>query len=301
MLIAAKTRSRTNTSARPAFTLLEVLLASAIGVMLLGGLYVAVDVQLRQMHLGRRANEQTSLARNVLSKIAQDITGQLAPTLSTTITNSGSTSGSTTSGAASTAASTATTTATNVVQFNIGVLGDSQTLILSSNRVPKENLKAEILLNGDQVIGTSDLRRVMYFMAGNDMGLARYELKSATSTDLLAYFALPPAVPDETQYIIAEEIKSIQFSYFDGTNWLDTWDGSQPSQAANSDLVTPQGPPIAIAIVIGVQTDNPEMQDNKPSTSSLGGGNGLKMYRRVVAIPTANGATITPAATAQGQ
>jgi prepilin-type N-terminal cleavage/methylation domain-containing protein len=299
VLKAGTVGSARRATAPAGFTLLEVLLASAIGVMLLGGLYVAVDVQLRQMHTGRRANEQTQLARNVLSKIAQDISGQLAPTLSTSITNSGSTSGA--SGTSSAATGAAATTASNVVQFNIGVLGDAQTLILSSSRVPKENLKAEILLNGDQVIGTSDLRRVMYWIAGGDAGLARYELKSATSTDQLAYFALPPGVPDETQYVIADEIKSIQFSYFDGTNWVDTWDGTQPSQATNSDLVTPQGPPIAIAIVIGVQTDDPEQQENKPSNSSLGGGNGLKMYRRVVAIPTANGATITPAATAQGQ
>src|SRR5258707_15893236 len=109
--------------ARAGFTLLEVLLASAIGVMLLGGLYVAVDVQLRQMHTGRRANEQTSLARNVLAKMAQDISGQLAPTLSTVVTNSGSTSGtsSSTTGASSGTTSSSTATAANVIQFNIGV------------------------------------------------------------------------------------------------------------------------------------------------------------------------------------
>lgn len=295
-------RSVENVRARQGFTLLEVLLASAIGVMLLAGLYVAVDVQLRQMHTGRRANEQNSLARGILSKMAQDIIAEFPPTLSTVVTNSGgsTTDASGSSGAASTTGST-TTTATNVVQFNIGVLGDSQTLILCSSRVPTENLKAEILINGDQVVGTSDLHRVMYWMASNDLGLARFEMKSVTSPDQIAYFALPAAVPDEPSYVIAEEIKSVQFSYFDGTNWQDSWDGSQPSTAANSDGVTPQGPPVAIAIVIGVQTDDPEQQNDKPSASSLGGGNGLKMYRRVVAIPTANGPTITPAGSTTGQ
>jgi prepilin-type N-terminal cleavage/methylation domain-containing protein len=34
-------------SARPGFTLLEVLLASAIGLLILGGVYQALDKQLR--------------------------------------------------------------------------------------------------------------------------------------------------------------------------------------------------------------------------------------------------------------
>src|SRR6266404_4003591 len=94
--------------ARAAFTLLEVLLASAIGVMLLAGLYVAVDVQLRQMHTGRRANEQTSLARGVLSKMAWDISGELAPALSTVVTNSAPTTSSSSSGSTTTGSSSTT-------------------------------------------------------------------------------------------------------------------------------------------------------------------------------------------------
>jgi hypothetical protein len=95
-------------------------------------------------------------------------------------------------------------------------------------------------------------------------------------------------------------VQSLQLSYFDGTNWNDTWDSTQPSTLPNSDGVTPQGAPVAIAIVIGVQTDNPDQQ-NSSSTSSLGGGNGLKMYRRVIAIPTANGVTITAPTLPAGQ
>ncbi len=75
-------RVNNNVKTRSGFTLLEVLLASAIGVMLLGGLYVAVDVQLRQMHSSSRASEQNAVAQGVLRKISQDLLGQLAPVLS---------------------------------------------------------------------------------------------------------------------------------------------------------------------------------------------------------------------------
>ncbi len=182
----------------------------------------------------------------------------------------------------------------------MGIQGDPTNLIINSSRVPGENLKPDILDTGNQIYGTSDLHRVMYWMAGGNAGLARYEMKSITSPDQTAYFTIPASVPDENSYIFAPEVQSIQFSYFDGTNWNDTWDGTVASTLPNSDTVTPQGPPIAVAIVIGVQTDNPDQQNSTP-TGDLGGGNGLKMYRCVIAIPTANGMTITPAQPPTGQ
>ena len=63
-------RNQATAERRAGFTLLEVLLASAIGVMLLAGLYVAVDVQLNQMHVARRAGEQSNMASRLLSAIA---------------------------------------------------------------------------------------------------------------------------------------------------------------------------------------------------------------------------------------
>jgi prepilin-type N-terminal cleavage/methylation domain-containing protein len=305
---------------RGGFTLLEVLLASAIGVMLLAGLYVAVDVQLHQMHLARRTGELSVLADQLLSKIARDLSGQLAPVLpaatasSSTAGGSTSSSGSSTSGTSGSgstsgstgtssggASSSSTATTGTVITFNNGILGDNADLIITSSRVPQENLKPEVLNTGNQIYGTSDVSRVMYWMAGGDAGLARFELKTVTDPNQLAYCALPPAVPDETSYIIAPEVKSIQFQYFDGANWNDSWDGSQPSQLTNSDGVTPQGPPVAIAIVIGIQTDSPEQPKTTAADTALGGGAGMKMYRRVIAIPTTNGITITPATAPGGQ
>src|SRR5713226_530610 len=63
----------------PAFTLLEVLLAAAIGVMLLGALYVAVDMHLRQAEAGRDASSQSDVARRILARVAADITPCVGP------------------------------------------------------------------------------------------------------------------------------------------------------------------------------------------------------------------------------
>src|SRR6185312_10041374 len=65
-------RTRTRTSRR-GFTLLEVLLASAIGLLILYSLYQAIDLHLRFAEAGRTVVEESTLARSVLSRISADI------------------------------------------------------------------------------------------------------------------------------------------------------------------------------------------------------------------------------------
>ena len=55
---------------RPAYTLLEVLLATAIGVLLLAALYIALDVQFTSAQAGRDTIERTTLARSLLARMA---------------------------------------------------------------------------------------------------------------------------------------------------------------------------------------------------------------------------------------
>src|SRR5262249_50551375 len=148
----------------------------------------------------------------------------------------------------------------------------------SVSRVPRE-----VWASTDNPEIVSDLRRVSYWViSGGDqpLGLARMEIKPVTSDDAQAL--VPPDVPDEQSYLIAEEVKSLTFSYFDGTSWQDTWDGTQPG----ADGVTPMGPPNAIAIVLGIS--RPGEKNPDPAN--------LKYYRHVIAIPTANGTmqTISP-------
>jgi len=51
-------------SARPAFTLLEMVLSTAIAVLLLAALYVALDLQLRRASDARAKVEHSTLARS---------------------------------------------------------------------------------------------------------------------------------------------------------------------------------------------------------------------------------------------
>jgi hypothetical protein len=167
--------------------------------------------------------------------------------------------------------------------FNVGVQGDTGRLALPVSRFPREvNLTPDQLANIDALPLVSDLRRITYWLAGGNsdspFGLARQELKVVTTDDL---DSIPPDnIPDETVFVIAEEVKSLTFSYFDGTNWNDTWDGTSTDQNGNG----PIGPPVAIAITIGIYA--PGVAGADPDTK-------LKYYRHVVAIQTANGTSQT--------
>jgi hypothetical protein len=290
-----------------------VLLASAIGVLLMAALYVAMDVQLKHVQAGRDVVEQSLLTRALLTRMGNDISsslGPVAPNRSSSSTNSSATTGTT--GSTSTTGSTASTGSTSTsgttsgagsssgtssssssnssstgpVQFNLGVQGDANRLTIYVSRVPREiswTNDATANSNGQPLV--SDLRRITYWLAGgtsDSAGLARQEVKVATSDDALN--SMPPDIPDELSFVVAEEIKSLEFQYFDGSTWQSSWDGTTPG----SDGKTPIGPPLAIQIKVGVAARN-------------AGPDNLKYYRHVVAIPTANGATSNSQQSMAGQ
>jgi prepilin-type N-terminal cleavage/methylation domain-containing protein len=295
---------------RKGFTLLEVLLASAIAVLLMAALYVAVDMQLRQVQASRQLMERSTLARNVLNRIARDIRGSLAPTLPAasgaaaagsssgssgtgsgsstgsggTPTGSGSSSSSSTSGSSS---SSSSSSSSNAVTVNVGVQGSTSLLVLSTSRLPpwagrtSEQVTANQSNPSTDPSMASDLRYVIYWLAsGGDsgQGLAREEISAVTASDALS--SLPPGIPNESSYIIAEQVKSLTFSYFDGQNWQDSWDGT----VLGPDGATPIGPPCAIAITLGIEAPG--------AADPTSGQPNMQQYRHVVVLPTSNGALL---------
>ena len=293
-------------SRRRGYTLLEILVASAIAVLLMAALYVTVELQLRHAQAGREVIEQSTLVRALMSRVSGDINSCIGPAMPASSSSSGQAAG-TTAGAAtggtgatgstsssggasgssasgsssggstsSTSSSSSSVVVNNSVQVNL-IQGDAGQLTLTVSQWPRElNLSPDAAADVQPIV--SDLRRITYWLAGgegNALGLARQEMKLVTSDD--ASTLIPPNIPDEAAHVIAEEVKSLTFSYFDGSQWQDTWDSTQPG----ADGATPKGPPLAIAIVIGIPAPGAQRTNN---------GN-LKQYRHVVAIPSANGAT----------
>lgn len=280
---------------RRGFTLLEVLLASAIGMFLLAGLYFAIESHLRLARAGRDVTEHAMLVRSLMTRLAADISSQVAPqsnagtgsssssssgsgaggggTTSTTVT-AGGVSSSTTTTPSSSSNSSNSTTAPAGPQINTGVQGDNTRLTLLVSRWPRE---LSLGANTDAPPTVSDLRRVTYWVVSdNGGGLARQEVKMVTSDDENA--SVPPDVSDPGSYVIAPEVQNVTFSYFDGTSWQDSWDGT----TLGSDGVTPIGPPVAVRISIAVRASNTggEQRDGEQKTTT---------YQRVVFIPSANG------------
>src|SRR5436190_755981 len=137
---------------RPAFTLLEVLLALAIAVVLLAALYEAVDSQLKQAQAAREVVEQSALARNLLSRISSDLAStvslsdpgrfrnQRQNSSGTGTTDATMATGTTTDPAAST--DTTGTGNTQVVTLPLGIVGDATTLHLFVTKIPREAVNA---------------------------------------------------------------------------------------------------------------------------------------------------------------
>jgi prepilin-type N-terminal cleavage/methylation domain-containing protein len=275
--------------ARPGFTLLEVLLATMIGVFILAGLYVAVGLHLRHAQIARDLVEQSTLVRAVLDRMARDVRQTLGPippaALATPSSTPGAGAGGSTAGtgtAGGTAAATSTTGSTTTASgtssatsnttasvgtggflFNVGVQGDNGRLALCTSQVPRVAGPADP--SGPPV--NADVRRITYWlMGGGDkpLGLARQEIALVTSDDATS------DPPDDPALVIAGEVVDLKFQYYDGSAWQDSWDGT----AAGPDGQTPMGPPLAVAISLTVRTPD---------------GAGTKTYRRVVVIQTANG------------
>jgi hypothetical protein len=284
-----------NKETRPAFTLLEVVLAAVIGVLLMGALYAFLQTQLRHTKAGRELIERSTLARALYNRMEADINTSLAPQLPQnpnassgqgsgsmaggsggsggSATSNGTTSNSSSSTPSSTSAtSTSSASSAGTATLNIGVQGDASHVVLSVSQQPR---MASILSDPANPQVISDLRRITYWLVEGG-GLARQDIMLASNDPTAT--ATPPA--DEESYIIAEEVKSLSFSYFDGANWTDTWDGT----TAGPDGVTPIGPPVAIGITLGISFPSHDARaEGEPE---------IKTYRHVVVIPSANGTVI---------
>ena len=255
---------------RSGFTLLEVLLSSAIAIMLLGALYSAFDLTLRQADAGREAVAQGDLARAVMNRMAIDFAGCLGPlppksggglptdtaTTSGTSTSATSSSGTTTAatGVAVLAAAGTSSDLTNTtsdgggsvavaadVPFQAGLFGAEKQATLYVSRVPPSLVNRETAIVAAQQ-QPADMLRVTYYLSSHGKGLCR-QVRPWVTADGVRNSTDPDRTTEETD-LIAEEVTDVSFEYLDAGSWLSAWDGSQPK----TDGKTPMGPPRAIKV-----------------------------------------------------
>src|SRR5476651_922 len=123
-------------TARSAFSLLEMVLALALGMVLLLALYLFLNTSFYHSQAGRDVLAEGTIIRNIMTKINSDISGQVGPIDTRVADYSG---GATTTTPAATPATTPMPAATpsTIVNYNTGVYGQPKILILSNYRVQK--------------------------------------------------------------------------------------------------------------------------------------------------------------------
>jgi prepilin-type N-terminal cleavage/methylation domain-containing protein len=258
-------------SKRSGFSLLEMVLALFVGTLLLLALYGAFTTYIMSAQTGRDAVTEATIARNVLARVSLDIMGQIGPDDARVVDYPGTDASQTTANANNSSGNNMNTPAVTqtMVKFNRGVFGEKDKLILSGYRVRKPPA-----VETDK---TSDMTRTFYWIMRSgpkSMGLARAEIKQATANDV----DLDPTTLTDPKYIIAPEVKEIEFSYNDGRGgWQDTWDGETPVEVG----VPAPGPPAAIKIVLTIRrnlktADDPDGDSDGPT------------YTQIIALPTSN-------------
>jgi hypothetical protein len=268
-------------AARRAFSLLEMVLALALGMVLLLALYVFLNMYVATAQAGRDVLAEAVLVRSVMTRINNDISGQLGPVDPrglpdpVGVANGVATPPTPAGGTPVTPTPSATPGGQDPVAFNIGVYGQPNYLILSAYRVRKPS--AGVATNVPADVVASDVQRTMYWIVPNGsdpqgQGLARAEIKQATSTDI---DMAPTDLTDQSKKVFAPEVKTILFEFFDGTTWQTQWDGTTP----DAETGLPIGPPAAIRVTITLRKMNNGVEDT--------GADGAT-YQQIVALPTAN-------------
>jgi prepilin-type N-terminal cleavage/methylation domain-containing protein len=273
---------------RRGFTLLEVLLASAIGIMLLGGLYVAFDITLRQTDVGREAVERGDLARAIVNKMGIDFAGSLGPLQPKSGGGLPSDSSSSSSGSGSGGLNTGTlnTGSVNTGGVNTGSLnsgstaggsGGSSSGSDSSSSTPAEAtgaVAADVPFQAG-VFGTD--KQITLYVSRVPPALAVPDLTGSGQVDprpdlrRVTYYlgaggglcrqerpwvtadgvrnSTDPDPGEEANDLISDEVTDVVFEYFDGGGWVNTWSGSDTA----TDGQTPLGPPRAVRVTLTVQ------------------------------------------------
>lgn len=173
--------------------------------------------------------------------------------------SSGSTgSSSTGSSSGSTSSSSTTTTTENYSTQKTGLFGDAQTLVVHCSLPSREtNLGATSASNANGAAAgyvRSDMQSVAYFLAGSNSTLAQQlfgpaasALGQVTGLARLQGDRMAMQAADESGdlssmasgvKVLAPEVASISFEYFDGVSWTTTWDSGTSNSIPNAVRIT---------------------------------------------------------------
>ncbi len=121
-----------------------------------------------------------------------------------------------------------------------------------------------------------EIQKVTYgLQAPSDGSSQGKDLVRAVTRNLLA-----TGTQDEDDQFLASGVQSMTFSYFDGQNWLDTWDDTTETnlplavrvslQMAPKDATADAPPPMQLLVPLMVQVHTNELDDSGGDTNGVG-------------------------------
>lgn len=241
---------------RQAFTLMEALIAMGLMIMLMSGLYAAMTIYLNLQIDSHEEVARTQIARTLMRQMTRDIQSVVFTKQETTEETDTESSEETTEGTGSETEATPEAAASGTVTYNNGLLGTSTDLVLYISR-PDRSLNyvsaQELMLASDR---TGDLMMVRYFIAqtgasGIASDLAKQQLSGNDSGsaglvrmtgDLNGLSIAMQENEEQDQMsaakIMAPEVRSISFRYYDGAQWQEEWDSTALNLLPNAIEIT---------------------------------------------------------------
>ena len=183
--------------ARTGFTLIEVLIASAIVALLTAGLGASLHVAFKARRSAADGIATIRAARIALDSLARDLQSALPPT---GVLAGAMTGGSDTSGTISfyaTSSGSVGNGASDIQQVTFTVIGpnDVQT---TSGTAAASPLKPGAMTGSDESVLVRRVKRSL----------------------------LAPVDETLTDQVLCRHVRSLTMRYYDGTQWLDTWDST---------------------------------------------------------------------------
>jgi prepilin-type N-terminal cleavage/methylation domain-containing protein len=264
------------------FTLLEVLLALALGALLMLAIGLAIDIHLRLVRTGRTEVERAQLARALLSRIAHDLRSTVQYSKASQSTDSTTTQQDTSTTATSENLADASTLPTV-----FGLYGNLKELQLDVVESPRADQIQSAVAAESATTGASPLsavKTITYYMAANTVnasgasGLMRRELDRWQAAWLAAQGELADAGSEVLP--LAPEVIDIEFHYYDGTEWVEEWDMSERS-----------GLPMAVEVVLAIA--RPQAVAGLFASDASNAATQPRIYRITVCLPMGEPTTLT--------
>ena len=272
------TPSANGVRSRSGFTLVEVLLSLSLALVLMGAVYAAFNMYRQLSTDGRDEAERSQLTRAIQQKMSIDFRSVIYSPPEEKEEEESTDEGE----EGETIEIEVTDPADAVSTTSRGVIGNSEILTLHISKPPRGLNYSSNFDSSSVTSRTSDLISVSYFLAGPNSSSELAQLVSDNNGktglarligDRLA-FDQADAEGDietlaESATILAEEVNSLSFRYFDGEAWVEEWDST-----------TMESLPRAIEVTIGFRTPSNNDDSAEEQTSHT--------RRFVIALPVAD-------------